>query len=60
MGTSCGAAAVLRPGGPVRVPFRECCVAALLGAPAPVARCAADAVEDDGAELVAPVEVVEV
>ncbi|MBB4766943.1 hypothetical protein ACFQFC_22265 [Amorphoplanes digitatis] len=27
---TCGAAAVLRPGGPVRVPFRPCCAAALL------------------------------
>ncbi len=31
MESACGAAAVLRPGGPVRVPLRECCVAALLG-----------------------------
>ncbi|MDR6323876.1 hypothetical protein [Actinoplanes couchii] len=28
---SCGVAALLRPGGPVRVPLRDCCVAALLG-----------------------------
>lgn len=28
----CGVAALLRPGGPVRVPLRECCVAALVGA----------------------------
>ncbi|MEU4222561.1 hypothetical protein [Actinoplanes sp. NPDC026623] len=27
---TCGAAALLRPGGPVRVPFRQCCAAALL------------------------------
>jgi hypothetical protein len=27
---SCGAAAVLLDGGPVRVPFRACCAAALL------------------------------
>lgn len=27
---TCGAAAVLRPGGPVRVPFRQCCATALL------------------------------
>ncbi|MET8147377.1 hypothetical protein ACIBSW_25750 [Actinoplanes sp. NPDC049668] len=27
---TCGAAAVLRPGGPTRVPFRPCCAAALL------------------------------
>jgi hypothetical protein len=27
---SCGAAAVLLEGGPVRVPFRACCAAALL------------------------------
>ncbi|WP_430781056.1 hypothetical protein [Actinoplanes sp. G11-F43] len=29
---TCGVAALLRPGGPVRVPLRECCVAALVGA----------------------------
>ncbi|HWS36662.1 MAG TPA: hypothetical protein VN408_28485 [Actinoplanes sp.] len=29
---NCGVAALLRPGGPVRVPLRDCCVAALLGA----------------------------
>ncbi|WP_157751854.1 hypothetical protein [Actinoplanes derwentensis] len=29
---TCGVAALLRPGGPVRVPLRDCCVAALLGA----------------------------
>jgi hypothetical protein len=28
----CGAAAFLRPGGPVRVPFRACCAAVLLHA----------------------------
>jgi hypothetical protein len=29
---TCGAAAFLRRGGPVQVPFRPCCVAALLHA----------------------------
>ncbi len=28
----CGAEAVLRPGGPVRVPLQPCCIAALLRA----------------------------
>jgi hypothetical protein len=29
-GLSCGAAEVLHPGGPISVPFRPCCLAALL------------------------------
>jgi hypothetical protein len=29
---TCGAATFLRPGGPVQVPFRPCCAAALLHA----------------------------
>ncbi|GIF05295.1 hypothetical protein [Actinoplanes siamensis] len=35
---------MLRPGGPVRAPLRECCVAALIGAPAPAAACRATVV----------------
>ena len=31
-GPLCGAATFLRPGGPVRVPFRPCCAAALVHA----------------------------
>jgi hypothetical protein len=38
---ACGVAALLRPGGPVRVPLRECCVAALVGADGVVTACAA-------------------
>ncbi|MEV6349814.1 hypothetical protein [Actinoplanes sp. NPDC051851] len=38
---ACAMAALLRPGGPVRVPFRECCVAALIGAPPGDAWCSA-------------------
>jgi hypothetical protein len=38
---ACGVAALLRPGGPVRVPLRECCVAALVGADGVVTTCAA-------------------
>ncbi|MEU4622459.1 hypothetical protein AB0G04_21135 [Actinoplanes sp. NPDC023801] len=41
MTSVCGVAALLRPGGPVRVPLRECCVAALVGADGVVTRCAA-------------------
>jgi hypothetical protein len=41
MTANCGVAALLRPGGPVRVPLRECCVAALVGADGVVMRCAA-------------------
>jgi hypothetical protein len=29
---TCGAQAVLRPGGPVQVPLRACCIATLLAA----------------------------
>jgi hypothetical protein len=39
--STCGVAALLRPGGPVRVPLRECCVAALVGADGVVTTCAA-------------------
>ncbi|WP_378079319.1 hypothetical protein [Actinoplanes sichuanensis] len=39
MTAGCGVAALLRPGGPVRVPLRECCVAALVGADGAVTRC---------------------
>lgn len=38
---SCGAAELLRRGGPVRVPLRECCVAALIGAKAETSGCMA-------------------
>ena len=31
MRPECGAAELLRQGGPVRVPLRECCAAALIG-----------------------------
>jgi hypothetical protein len=41
MTAGCGVAALLRAGGPVRVPLRECCVAALVGADGIVTRCAA-------------------
>lgn len=41
MTASCAVVALLRPGGPVRVPLRECCVAALVGADGVVARCPA-------------------
>ncbi|MEU4155627.1 hypothetical protein [Actinoplanes sp. NPDC026670] len=41
MTTTCGVAALLRPGGPVQVPLRECCVAALVGADGVVTRCSA-------------------
>ncbi|GIE89436.1 hypothetical protein SAMN06264365_111133 [Actinoplanes regularis] len=41
MRESCAAAAVLRAGGPVRVPFRECCAAALFGVGALTAVCRA-------------------
>jgi hypothetical protein len=41
MTSACGVAALLRPGGPVRVPLRECCVAALVGADGAVMRCVA-------------------
>lgn len=37
----CGVAALLRPGGPVRVPLRECCVAALVGADGVITKCGA-------------------
>ena len=37
----CSMAALLRPGGPVRVPWRECCAAALVGATAATVTCAA-------------------
>ena len=40
MNEVCGVAELLRGSGPVRVPLRECCAAALLGAAAP-SRCAA-------------------
>jgi len=36
---TCGLAALLRPGGPVRVPLRECCAAALVGADGVTASC---------------------
>ncbi|WP_328464476.1 hypothetical protein OHA21_40890 [Actinoplanes sp. NBC_00393] len=36
---SCGAAELLRPGGPVRVPLRECCAAALIGVRAKTGGC---------------------
>ncbi|MCW2141858.1 hypothetical protein BXY51_006444 [Actinoplanes cyaneus] len=57
MESACGAAAVLRPGGPVRVPLRECCVAALVGARSSSSGCEA---LDDPRPLVPsrPVEVV--
>jgi hypothetical protein len=35
----CGAMAILRAGGPVQVPFRPCCVAAILLAEAPPMLC---------------------
>lgn len=38
---TCGLAALLRPGGPVRVPLRECCAAALVGADGVTASCEA-------------------
>jgi hypothetical protein len=38
---SCGAADLLRQGGPVRVPLRECCAAALIGVTAGTSECAA-------------------
>jgi hypothetical protein len=38
---SCGAAELLRRGGPVRVPLRECCAAALIGVTAVTAGCRA-------------------
>ncbi|GLY05865.1 MULTISPECIES: hypothetical protein [Actinoplanes] len=41
MSAGCDAAALLREGGPVRVPMRECCVAALLGVTAVVGGCPA-------------------
>ncbi|GIF15111.1 hypothetical protein [Actinoplanes teichomyceticus] len=41
MGTSCGVAALLRPGGPVRAPLRECCAAALVGARTEAGACRA-------------------
>ncbi|WP_204037662.1 hypothetical protein, partial [Actinoplanes utahensis] len=56
---TCGLTALLRPGGPVRVPFRECCAAALFGAdgvtascnalatPRPPSRTARDTIADD-------------
>ncbi|MBW6437700.1 hypothetical protein KZ829_28590 [Actinoplanes hulinensis] len=37
----CGVAELLRPGGPVRVPLRECCAAALVGAGGETSACAA-------------------
>ncbi|MDI6100594.1 hypothetical protein QLQ12_18455 [Actinoplanes sp. NEAU-A12] len=37
----CGVAALLRAGGPVRVPLRECCVAALVGVDGAVKACEA-------------------
>ncbi|MFC7529472.1 hypothetical protein [Actinoplanes sp. GCM10030250] len=37
----CGAAELLRPGGPVRVPLRECCAAALIGVDAVTSGCLA-------------------
>jgi hypothetical protein len=37
----CGLVALLRPGGPVRVPLRECCAAALVGADGVGTTCAA-------------------
>ncbi|MBO3740802.1 hypothetical protein [Actinoplanes flavus] len=37
----CGVAELLRPGGPVRVPLRECCAAALVGAGGESSACAA-------------------
>ncbi|WP_436524620.1 hypothetical protein [Actinoplanes sp. HUAS TT8] len=45
MEPTCGAVAVLRPGGPVRMPLRECCVAVLLGARSSLSVCHAAAVE---------------
>jgi hypothetical protein len=52
MTEACGVAALLRPGGPVRVPLRECCVAALIGADGVVTRCAAR--PEPGPEPAAP------
>ncbi|WP_433793077.1 hypothetical protein [Actinoplanes sp. CA-252034] len=43
MTADCGVAALLRASGPVRVPLRECCVAALVGADGAVTSCAAAA-----------------
>ena len=37
----CGAAELLRAGGPVRVPLRECCVAALIGVDTATSGCVA-------------------
>lgn len=47
MNAVCGVADLLRSGGPVRVPLRECCAAALFGVQAP-ARCAALILEKRG------------
>ncbi|MEU8658566.1 hypothetical protein [Actinoplanes philippinensis] len=61
---SCGVAALLRAGGPVRVPLRECCVAALVGADGVVTSCsaapdpAATPAIDSGLPLCEPIEVV--
>ena len=47
MSAVCGVADLLRSSGPVRVPLRECCAAALFGVEAPV-RCAALPLEPAG------------
>jgi hypothetical protein len=41
MSAECGVAELLRAGGPVRVPLRACCAAALVGRKSAVERCAA-------------------
>ncbi|WP_189334531.1 hypothetical protein [Actinoplanes ianthinogenes] len=55
MATECGLATLLRPGGPVRVPFRRCCAAALVGADAPLDACSAARVPDRRPPVCAPV-----
>ncbi|MEV6305133.1 hypothetical protein AB0M02_37370 [Actinoplanes sp. NPDC051861] len=41
MKRECGAAELLRQGGPVRVPLRECCAAALIGVDFATSGCVA-------------------
>ncbi|WP_203834030.1 hypothetical protein [Actinoplanes campanulatus] len=54
----CGVAELLRPGGPVRVPLRECCAAALVGAGGETSACAAARVGPGRAAFPARVDAV--